>query len=209
MNTEGSININGADLIGIPDDGLTVARAFSGGDLIADDQVVEVGPGMVNVVYGAHDINMPLGGLTVEEIQYSLLDVLNVRMDAEAYLDGNLIEDKTITVGGGLRLEFMKGWGTKAAINLLNLQQAARDLGLTPSGLRKLVAKKEIRYFQRKAHSPIMFRPEWLEEYVEKHTVASKDDLTDVMPPTRRRRQAKSESPGSDVCGFSWELLDL
>ena len=69
--------------------------------------------GPVNIVYGAHDLDMGLAGLTAEEIQYSLRDVLNVDMQAEAYLDGNLIEDKTITVAAAQRLEFMKSHGQK------------------------------------------------------------------------------------------------
>jgi excisionase family DNA binding protein len=67
----------------------------------------------INVVYGAHDLDMDLAGLTVEEIQFSLQYVLNVDMEAEAYLDGNLIEDKTINVVAGQRLEFMQLFGIK------------------------------------------------------------------------------------------------
>ena len=96
-------------------------------------QLIEIGPGKVNVVYGAHDLDVRLGGFTAEEIQYSLRDVLNVGMEAEAYLDGILIADKTITVFAGHRLEFMRTFGWKAAIDLenervLSLAQAARRL---------------------------------------------------------------------------------
>jgi DNA adenine methylase len=69
----------------------------------------------VNVVYGPHDLNVALAGFTVEEIQYSLRDVLNVGMDAEAYLDGKVVIDRSSTaVKGGSRLEFTKPAGRKA-----------------------------------------------------------------------------------------------
>ena len=70
--------------------------------------------GTINVVYGAHDLDMPLAGLTVEEIQFRLRDLLNVGMDAEAYLDGMVVVDKTITVFVGQRLEFMRPMERKA-----------------------------------------------------------------------------------------------
>jgi site-specific DNA-adenine methylase len=57
---------------------------------------------------------MPLVGLTVEEIQYSLRELLNVGMDAEAYLNGQMVIDSSITFArGGDRLEFMKAFGRK------------------------------------------------------------------------------------------------
>ena len=46
--------------------------------------------GMVNLVHAAHDIDMPLAGFTVQEIQFSLQNVLNVDMHADAYVDGRL-----------------------------------------------------------------------------------------------------------------------
>lgn len=70
--------------------------------------------GNVNVVYGAYDLDMPLQGLTVEEIQCALKDVLNVDSNVEAYIDGNLVENKSaIKLGAGQRLEFMKEAGQK------------------------------------------------------------------------------------------------
>jgi hypothetical protein len=70
--------------------------------------------GKVNVVYGAHDIDMDLAGFSVEEIQFSLRDVLNVDMDAQAYVDGNLVENKgNFKLQSGQRLEFMKEAGQK------------------------------------------------------------------------------------------------
>jgi hypothetical protein len=70
-------------------------------------------PGGVNIVYGPHDLDLLLAGLTVEEIQLSVRDVLNVGADAEAYLGGKLVEDKTISAVAGERIEFMKPFGRK------------------------------------------------------------------------------------------------
>ena len=70
--------------------------------------------GQVNVVYGAHDLDMDLAGLTVEEIQLALKDVLNVEAGVEAYVDGKLIENKgDFKLKKGQRLEFMKEAGQK------------------------------------------------------------------------------------------------
>ena len=66
--------------------------------------------GKVNVVYGAHDLDMELAGYTVNEIQLALKDLLNIdEGNVEAYVDGNLIENKgDFKLKSGQRLEFMK-----------------------------------------------------------------------------------------------------
>ena len=70
--------------------------------------------GKVNVVYGAHDLDMDLAGLSVEEIQLALKDVLNVDEGVEAYVDGRLVENKgSFKLKKGQRLEFMKEAGQK------------------------------------------------------------------------------------------------
>jgi hypothetical protein len=58
---------------------------------------------------------MPLAGLTVEEIQLSLRDVLGVGRNAEAFHNNILIEDNGRIVTGG-RLEFIKRWGRKRTV---------------------------------------------------------------------------------------------
>lgn len=67
----------------------------------------------VNVVYGAHDMDLPLAGFTVEEIQFSLRDVLNVGMDVPAYIDGKRVGDKGLSVQAGQRIEFCSDFGNK------------------------------------------------------------------------------------------------
>jgi hypothetical protein len=50
---------------------------------------------------------------------------------------------------------------------MLSLSQAADILGYSTSGLRKLVAKRAIQFFQAGPHCPIKFRREWLDEFIE------------------------------------------
>jgi hypothetical protein len=71
--------------------------------------------GKVNVVYGAHDLDMELEGLTVAEIQLALKDLLNIdEGNVEAYVDGQLIPNKgEVKVKSGQRVEFMKEAGRK------------------------------------------------------------------------------------------------
>ena len=82
---------------------------------ISKRQPIAVVPslGTINVVYGAHDINMDLAGFTVEEIQFSLQNVLNVGMEADVYVDGRLASP-SYRVQPGQRVEFMKDRGRKA-----------------------------------------------------------------------------------------------
>ena len=47
----------------------------------------------------------------------------------------------------------------------LDLKESAAIIGLSESGLRKLVKRGAIRYFQPHAHCPIKFRREWIDQY--------------------------------------------
>ena len=64
--------------------------------------------GLVNIIYGPHDLDLALAGLTVEEIQLSLRDVLGVPMDAQAFHNGVPVEDRGMVVGGGRRRRPMR-----------------------------------------------------------------------------------------------------
>ncbi len=64
--------------------------------------------GNVNVIYGAHDVDVNAAGYTVAEIQASLRDVLNVDKDTPAYVDGRRVADKNQKVETGRRLEFLR-----------------------------------------------------------------------------------------------------
>jgi excisionase family DNA binding protein len=73
---------------------------------------------------------------------------------------------------------------------LLTLQQAADRLGYTAKGLRKLVKRGEIRFLQARPRSPIKFRPEWLDEFIDRR-----------KPPTENRQPSRSAH------GFDAKLL--
>jgi hypothetical protein len=229
--------------------------------------------GTITVAYGAHDLELDLAGYTVEEVQASLRDFLNIGMEAEGYVDGrpalptyrlqqsNRLEfvkergskgvgstwtkteftklfrmgeaDWTDWVARGLPFDTMKDgtvvlnetevdqWkqaqreqkpypASRAAARkqMLSLKDAAAYLGMTVSGLRKLVDKNEIHYFQRKAHSPIMFKAEWLDEYVSGHTHGLKHQPTRTTPPRRQRRTPVNEVPSNDARhGFHWDWM--
>lgn len=54
---------------------------------------------------------------------------------------------------------------------MLTLKEAAEVLGCSPSGLRKLIRQGAIRYFQIGKHSTIRFRREWLDDFIDLHSV--------------------------------------
>jgi excisionase family DNA binding protein len=59
---------------------------------------------------------------------------------------------------------------------MMSLGEAAKQLGCTTSGVRKLVAKREIKYFQHGKKGRIKFLPEWIDEYIELNTIPPKND---------------------------------
>lgn len=50
---------------------------------------------------------------------------------------------------------------------MLSLVEAAKLLGYSTSGLRKLCKNGLIRFFQVKPHSPLKFKREWIDEFIE------------------------------------------
>ena len=99
------------------------------------------GTGTVNVVYGAHDLDMDLAGPTVEEIQITLRDVLGVGRGAEAYLGGKLVEEKTITVVAGERIEFVKPFGRKGVGQTWTKEEFMQVFRMTEADWSNWVAK--------------------------------------------------------------------
>jgi hypothetical protein len=83
---------------------------------------------------------------------------------------------------------------------MLNLSQAAEILGYSTSGLRKLVARGDVRFFQSRPHAPLRFKPEWLEEFIER---GSKP----IEPAVRTRKPKRG--PIELRHGFDSRLLDL
>jgi hypothetical protein len=80
---------------------------------------------------------------------------------------------------------------------LLSLAQAATLLGYKPSGLRKIVNRTKhggqgatIRFFQI-GRGRIKFRREWIEEFIQAHTIQPKPILR--SPAQKRSRKPKEE----------------
>jgi len=76
---------------------------------------------------------------------------------------------------------------------LLNLAQAAELLNYSASGLRKLVRRRAIQYFQARPHAPIKFRREWIEAFIEAGSVAPREavELPAKKKAPRSRRGAE------------------
>ena len=91
------------------------------------------------------------------------------------------------------------------AERMLNLQEAARYLGYTTHCLRKIVNRSRqshngqsvhgptIEFFQSSPKSTILFRREWLEQFIEKHHVrAGVPARPAIRKPSRRNRRSDS-----------------
>ena len=95
--------------------------------------------------------------------------------------------------------------------DLLDLKEAAAALGYTVKGLRKIVDRSRarahgartrgptIKFFQTSRGAPVRFRPEWIEEFIDEHTVDPDDG-------TVSRRRGNKKRPVSEI---ETELLDL
>jgi len=82
---------------------------------------------------------------------------------------------------------------------LIPLSEAAALLGYSTSGLRKLVRKRAIQFFQARPHSPIKFRREWLDEFIDANS--TKPGPVDPGPRPRKRKlpPLKSGAHGFDA----------
>jgi excisionase family DNA binding protein len=91
---------------------------------------------------------------------------------------------------------------------MLSLKQVAAYMGFSEAGVRKLIAKRKLRYFQTGKHGRIKFRPEWLDEYVAKNTIAPADECP--PPPVRRRKRLQQtirQTETDNILGFGWDLF--
>jgi excisionase family DNA binding protein len=86
---------------------------------------------------------------------------------------------------------------------LISMSQAAAYLDMTASGLRKIVRRGEIQYFQR-GRGRIKFRTEWLDEFVATHTHQPRHFILKVG----RQRKPKPPQPtgNGDLLGFRDDL---
>ena len=70
-------------------------------------------------------------------------------------------------------LAWLDGQGDKSTPPvdvMLSIQQAARILGCSVSGLRKLITRNAITFYQDRKGAPIKFRREWLDEFIDNGT---------------------------------------
>ena len=76
---------------------------------------------------------------------------------------------------------------------LISLDTAATQLGYSVSGLRKLIRKKAIQFFQISPHAAIKFRQEWLDEFVEAKTIKPSRPL----PPKPKPKKVRPALPAN------------
>lgn len=86
---------------------------------------------------------------------------------------------------------------------LLNLHEAASLLGYSVSGLRKLVARREVRFFQARPHAPIKFRRAWLDEFIDSNSIEP------GAPPMIGRRRKPKRDPVEPCFGFDASLHEI
>lgn len=92
--------------------------------------------------------------------------------------------------------------------NWYDVRQAADYLGMTPSGLRKLINRREVAYTQSKPHSPIRFRQEWLDTYLESITHRTADPEAPATTATCNGRKPRCPPPTTDRSfGLDWSWV--
>jgi len=134
-----------------------------------------------------------LGLTALYQLSRNLRDSITAQ-EAKAYLSECLA-----------RLEDLTPPEAQPEGGMIGIDRAARLLGLSVSGVRKLVdrsrktAKGEsvrgpvIRFHQARPGGPILFRPEWIDDYVDGHTVDTPPTHT---PPTSRTRKSHGSNWG-------------
>jgi len=90
---------------------------------------------------------------------------------------------------------------------MLNLSEAAAYLGMSPSGLRKILNRGQIKYFQHGKHGRIKFKQEWLDDYIEAHAVSPVRPLVTSPVSKKRRRATSTHRPPDDDQGLPWHLM--
>ena len=106
---------------------------------------------------------------------------------ADADVIGNvvkkLVRNPVIEIRKSSGPRLTAGWPPRRTSIVLTLKEAAERLGYSESGLRKLIAKRAIKF--AKPGGRYKFKLEWLEEFVAKGTVATQDEI--VSPKPKRK----------------------
>jgi excisionase family DNA binding protein len=82
---------------------------------------------------------------------------------------------------------------------MLSLSDAAKYLGMTPHGLRKLVKQGRLTYFQRGRRGRLLFKSEWIDQHIDKFTHIPRQF---VPKPGQRPKQKLSIEPHAAGLGF-------
>ncbi len=81
-----------------------------------NEQLIEVKlTEKVCVVHGANQNYFNLANMEITQVRNKLRDIINVSYDAEAYINGKLVEDSYV-LKGGEHLEFIKDTGVKGKV---------------------------------------------------------------------------------------------
>lgn len=102
-------------------------------------------------------------------------------------------------------------------MQLIGLREAARMLGYTEKGLRKIVARSRARVAGARTHGPtikffqtakgaaVRFRPEWIEEFINENTV----DPSQPVETSGGHARKKRLSPTSALSQLDQQLLEV
>ena len=92
---------------------------------------------------------------------------------------------------------------------MLKLKEAATLLGMSESGLRKLVRRNAIKYYQERKGGSIKFRREWIDDHIDGNSHG--DGVPQIAPkqPVRRHRKRSAAARNKPVNdhGLRWEDL--
>jgi len=72
-------------------------------------------PHQVNLDYGIHRLTALVSGLSIAQVQLAFRDILSLRDNAQAFLNGKRVMDKKTILRKDDRLEFVKWRGTKGS----------------------------------------------------------------------------------------------
>ena len=85
-------------------------RNLGSGDAYFDES--DAAGGLVTVLHAPYAEQLPVGEMSVRTVRERFTDRLDIHPDAEAFVDGNAVDDDTI-VHEGQRLMFMRPSGEK------------------------------------------------------------------------------------------------
>lgn len=113
---------------------------------------------MVQVIYGANEIHLPVERYSVSLVLNSVQQILNFSSDCIAFLNGNRIEDPTASLQNGDRLELIKERGRKGGAEQEQKTPVEKVYFGSNSGATKALLAKISRAGQRGKIAAELFR---------------------------------------------------